>query len=268
MAGQSSDVIHGGSRWHAPKAGKLVTLVAGFLVAHSTCYPPSSARAANATLKAALDPDPGVVMETFISQALDRLQAQERFLVRQHYTLMVNRYDVTTWLAGDKPGELLATCQQKRMTFREEATFYADKERTQRLFRFKSRKKVDVSGVTDVFAADDQPVGKFRKDFATSLLRSTWYLSQPDLGECQGQERSNMVAVLRRIFTFVPFLDDVPVWLPYHFDFTTADGSPVMTVERKFGSIRDAYRVTIQDPALDRRLAVAMAVALDALQSR
>jgi hypothetical protein len=207
-------------------------------------------------------------METFISQALDRLQAQERFLVRQHYTLMVNRYDVTTWLAGDKPGELLATCQQKRMTFREEATFYADKERTQRLFRFKSRKKVDVSGVTDVFAADDQPVGKFRKDFATSLLRSTWYLSQPDLGECQGQERSNMVAVLRRIFTFVPFLDDVPVWLPYHFDFTTADGSPVMTVERKFGSIRDAYRVTIQDPALDRRLAVAMAVALDALQSR
>ncbi|HEY9350565.1 MAG TPA: hypothetical protein VIP75_07725, partial [Acidothermales bacterium] len=149
-----------------------------------------------------------------------------------------------------------------------EATFYADAERTQRLFRFKSRKKVDVSGVTDVFGADDKPVGKFRKDFTTSLLRSTWYLSQPDLGECQGQERNNVVAVVRRVFTFVPFLDDVPMWLPYHFDFTTADGKPVMAVERKFGSLRDAYRVTIQDPALDRRLAVAMAVALDALQSR
>jgi hypothetical protein len=35
-----------------------------------------------------------------------------------------------------------------------------------------------------------------------------------------------------------------------------------------FLSIRDAYRVTLHDPALDRRLAVAMAVALDALQSR
>ncbi len=207
-------------------------------------------------------------METHISQALDRLQAQDRFLVRQHYTLMVNRYDITTWQDDDKPGDLLATCQQKRMTFREEATFYADPERTQRLFRFKSRKKVDVSGVTDVFGTDDKPVGQFRKDFTTSLLRSTWYLSQPDLGECQGQERSQVVAVLRRIFTFVPFLDDLPIWLPYHFDFTTADGKPVMTVERKFLSIRDAYRVTLHDPALDRRLAVAMAVALDALQSR
>ncbi|HEX2362674.1 MAG TPA: hypothetical protein VHI11_11425 [Jiangellaceae bacterium] len=207
-------------------------------------------------------------METDISRQTDRLQAQDRFLVRQHFTLMVNRYDVTTWEANDKPGELLATCQQKRMTFREEATFYADPERTQRLFRFKSRKKLDVRGITDVFGADDRPVGQFRKDFATSLLRSTWYLSQPDLGECQGQERSALVAALRRIFTFVPFLDDIPIWLPYHFDFTTADGSPVMSVERKFASLRDAYRVTIQDQALDRRLAAAMAVALDALQSR
>jgi uncharacterized protein YxjI len=207
-------------------------------------------------------------METDISRQTDRLQAQDRFLVRQHYTLMVNRYDVTTWEANDKPGELLATCQQKRMTFREEATFYADPERTQRLFRFKSRKKLDVRGITDVFGADDGPVGQFRKDFAASLLRSTWYLSQPDLGECQGQERSKVVAALRRIFTFVPFLDDIPIWLPYHFDFTTADGSPVMSVERKFASLRDAYRVTIQDQALDRRLAAAMAVALDALQAR
>ena len=71
-----------------------------------------------------------------------------------------------------------------------------------------------------------------------------------------------MVAVLRRIFTFVPFLDDLPIWLPYHFDFTTADGKPVMTVERKFAACA-AYRVTLHDSALDRRLA-AMAVALDA----
>ena len=179
---------------------------------------------------------------------------------------MVNRYDITTWLDGGKPGDLLATCQQKRMTFREEATFYADRERTQRLFRFKSRKKVDVSGVTDVFDTGDQPVGKFRK---TSPLRSCVRRGIcPSLGECQGQERNRVVAVLRRIFTFVPFLDDLPIWLPYHFDFTTADGKPVMTVERKFASLRDAYRVTLHDSALDRRLAVAMAVALDALQSR
>ena len=54
---------------------------------------------------------------------------------------------------------------------------------------------------------------------------------------------------------------------PYHFDFTTADGRSVMSVERRMG-LRDAYRVTIADPLLDRRLAAAMAVALDALQDR
>ena len=208
------------------------------------------------------------VDDTEDTMALAKLQAQDRFLVRQHFTVMVNRYDIVTWPADAKPGELLATSQQKRMTFREEATFYADAERTRRVFRFKSRKKLDVRGQTDVFDADDRSVGLFRKDFGTSLWRSTWYLAQPDLGECRGQERNPVVAVLRRIWDLVPFVGDLPFVWPYHFDFTTADGRPVMTVERKFGSIRDAYRVTVHDPALDRRLAAAMAVGLDVLQSR
>jgi hypothetical protein len=38
-----------------------------------------------------------------------RLQAQDRFLVRQHFTVMVNRYDIVTWPAGGKPGEVVAT---------------------------------------------------------------------------------------------------------------------------------------------------------------
>ena len=36
----------------------------------------------------------------------------------------------------------------------------------------------------------------------------------------------------------------------------------------KTALIRDHYRLEIQEPSLDRRLAIAMAVALDALQSR
>ncbi|MFH9727680.1 hypothetical protein ACH4M4_32635 [Streptomyces sp. NPDC017254] len=54
--------------------------------------------------------------------------------------------------------------------------------------------------------------------------------------------------------------------MPYHFDFT-ASGRTVMTVDKLFG-LRDRYVVDIADPELDRRLAIAQAVALDALQSR
>jgi hypothetical protein len=38
-------------------------------------------------------------------------------------------------------------------------------------------------------------------------------------------------------------------------------------VEKKFG-FRDRYTVDIKDPRLDRRLVIAQAVGLDALQSR
>ena len=49
--------------------------------------------------------------------------------------------------------------------------------------------------------------------------------------------------------------------------FTTENGAPVFSVDKKTW-IRDHYLVTIQDPGVDRRLVIAQAVALDALQSR
>jgi uncharacterized protein YxjI len=74
-----------------------------------------------------------------------------------------------------------------------------------------------------------------------------------------GQERSLVIALLRR---FVDWLS----WLPYHFEFVIGD-RPAFSVVKKWG-LRDRYTITIHDPQLDRRLIVAMAVGLDALQSR
>ena len=56
-------------------------------------------------------------------------------------------------------------------------------------------------------------------------------------------------------------------FLPYHFDFFGAGSDPVVSIERKY-TLRDTYLVTVREPGVDRRLAAAMAVALDALQSR
>jgi uncharacterized protein YxjI len=189
---------------------------------------------------------------------LTELQAQTTLLVRQRLTLMVNRYEVLAAAPGGGRGLVVAFAQQKRMAFREQVTLYTDESRRQVLAGFKARSVMDLRATYDVTDAAGAPIGLFRKDFARSLVRSTWHVEQPGLGSMTGEERNVVVAVLRRV-------GDLDFW-PYHFDFVR-DGAPAFTVEKKWG-IRDTYVVTIADAQLDRRLVIAMAVALDALQSR
>jgi uncharacterized protein YxjI len=190
---------------------------------------------------------------------LQRLQAEQRLLVRQRLRLMVNQYEVHAVAPDGSEGELLAFAQQKRLAFKEQVTLYTDDTKQQPVLGFKARQIIDLGATYDVTDAAGTPIGMFRKDFAKSLLRSTWVLEQPGLGSVTGQERSMLVAVLRR------FVEGFS-WLPYHFDFVL-DGQPAFSVVKKWG-LRDRYVVEVPEPRLDRRLVIAMAVALDALQAR
>lgn len=198
-------------------------------------------------------------------------QGAQHFTMRQQLTLMVNRYEIRPADASWNEGEPIAVAQQKRMAFKEQVTFYADTARTQPVFSFKARQRMDLGATYDVFDASGAPIGWFRKDFGKSLLRSTWHLGTPDGLEAVGQERNQNVAVARRVWDFIPVLGDIPVPFLFHFDFTAADGSVVLSSMRK-RSIRDRYEITVPRQAngwqLDWRVAMAMSVALDALQSR
>ncbi len=196
----------------------------------------------------------------------EKLQAQQRLLIRQRVRLMVNQYEVHTEGPDGSEGELVAFAQQKRMAFKEQVTVYADSEKQYPLFGFKARKRLDLASTYDVTAPDGQPIGEFRKDFRKSLLSSTWHLDQPGLGVTTGTERSQFVAILRRVWDFLPYVDSLPFAWPYHFDFT-ANEQITFSVDKKF-ALRDRYVVEINDPRLDRRLVIAQAVALDALQHR
>ena len=74
-----------------------------------------------------------------------------------------------------------------------------------------------------------------------------------------GQERSQGVALLRR-FMDLPFL-------PIHFDFTSTEGTPLMSSERQF-KLRDRYTIDVPDQRVDFRVAAAIGVGLDALMQR
>ncbi|MGY1631074.1 hypothetical protein ACI784_05105 [Geodermatophilus sp. SYSU D01186] len=190
-----------------------------------------------------------------------------QFFVKQRITVMVNRYELVAANPDGSEGHVLAFAEQKRMKLKEEVVFYADASKSRPVFSFKARQRLDVHAEHDVFDEYGRALGTFSKQFGASLLRSTWTLWAPGV-QAVGQERRMSIAILRRVWDLIPYVGDVWVPFVFHFDFVdTATGAPVMVSERQ-KAIRDRYLVTVPDPRLDFRVAAAMAVALDALQSR
>jgi hypothetical protein len=190
-----------------------------------------------------------------------------KFFVKQRITLMVNRYEIRVANPDGSEGALMAFAEQKRMKLKEEINFFTDESKTRQVFTFKARQRLDVHAEHDVLDETGRPLGYVKKQFGASLLRSTWDLAAPGLAAV-GRERSQLIAILRRIWDLIPYLGEV--WIPFvfHFDFVdAATGQPVMSSERVW-AFRDRYEVTVPDQRLDFRVAAAMAVALDALQSR
>ena len=185
--------------------------------------------------------------------------SENNFLVRQRFTAMINRYEIWKVDAEWNQTTLLGFAEQKRMKLREEIVFFTDDTKTHVLFRFKARNILDIKSIVDVFDEAGQVIGKFRKDWAASLLSSTWYLEQPGRPTLKGTERSMLYAIIRRFTDFG--------FIPYNFDYKTPDGRQVLDITRKFG-LRDTYRCTVDAPEYDTRVLQAVAVAMDALQNR
>lgn len=185
------------------------------------------------------------------------LQQQQTLLMSQRVTMMVNKYEVRASDASGSAGPVVAFAQQKRMAMKEQVTLYSDESKSSVVAGFKARQVLDLGATYDIVDGNGSSIGSFRKDFAKSLLQSTWHLDVPGSPTITGQENSLLVALLRRFVTSL---------LPYHFDFKV-EGKLVFSVNRKF-SLRDRYVITIADPTIDRRAVIAMAVALDALQAR
>jgi uncharacterized protein YxjI len=193
----------------------------------------------------------------------------DRFLVDQLVRPMANLYRVTPLAAGEAPaGPPIAYVRQKKMAIKEDIRFYADEGETQETFRIKARSMLDIgSSRYDVFAGEER-IGFLWHKFRESLTRTTWHIGGPGEEEIAiARERSQAGAIARRVIDFVPYGDIVPI--PYNFDFLIGD-KVVGQMDRKF-KLRDQYIVDLSgdmDRKIDRRVAIALAIALDALQNR
>lgn len=175
---------------------------------------------------------------------------------------MVNLYEISA------DGEAVAFVRQKRMALREDIRFFADESETEEVFRVKARRVVDIGGRYDVVGPGGERIGVLEKRFRASLLRSTWGILDADEREVGlAEERSMAVAIVRRVKDLLPYGELLP--LRYHFTFRV-DGRPVGELTREL-AFRDRYALDLTgdvEHRIERRLAVALAVALDALQAR
>lgn len=184
------------------------------------------------------------------------------FEIEQLIRPMVNLYRISA------RGQPVAFVRQKRMAIKEDIRFFATEAETDELFRIKARSVMEFGGRYDVTTPDGEKIGVLGKVFGKSLLRSTWSIMDADEQELAvAKERSQLWAIVRRLIDAVPYGDFIPI--VFHFridrgeqhlgDFTRALG------------VRDRYTLDLSgdtERIIDRRLGIALAIALDALQSR
>ena len=189
--------------------------------------------------------------------------AADRFVIDQLIRPMANLYRIS---AGASP---VAFVRQKKLAIKEDIRFYADESQTEELFRIKARALMEFGGRYDVTTPAGEKVGILGKVFGKSLLRSTWSIMDANEQELAiAKERSVPIALLRRLVDVVPYGDFVPI--PFHFTIDADGGGHLGDLNRRFG-VRDTYDLDLTgDTArtIDRRLAIALGIALDALQSR
>jgi uncharacterized protein YxjI len=191
----------------------------------------------------------------------DWLQA-DRFTIDQLIRPMANLYRIS---AGPLP---VAFVRQKKLAIKEDIRFYADESQTEELFRIKARAVMEFSGRYDVTTPAGEKVGVLGKVFGKSLLRSTWSIMDANEQEVAiAKERSQFWAIVRRVIDQVPYGDFIPI--VFHFTIDAGEHH-LGDLTRRLG-IRDTYDLDLSgdtERVIDRRLAIALGIALDALQSR
>jgi uncharacterized protein YxjI len=197
----------------------------------------------------------------------------DRFILRQRIRPMVNQYEFSLPRDDGEAGEPVCFVEQARFRFKEDIRFYADDGKTVELLRVLARQRFDPRARYDVTGPDGEKIGEIQKVFGRSLLRSTYTLYDASGAETASvAERSLPVAIFRRLVGLVPFVGDYADWLPipYHFEFRR-DGTLLGVHERRLYRLRDTYTIDMSgDPerTIDRRLILAIAVGMDALQAR
>ena len=216
--------------------------------------------------------DPRVAtLPTDLQSVMSQLESSDRLLVQQVFKPIGNEYRISIPSPGSTDeGRALLYVKQKKLKIKEDIRFRLSPDAEEHVFMIKSKSVFEFRGRHEVLDADGAVIGLLEKDFRRSLIRSHWRVKDPSAAELlEGHETRWTIAILRRIALALPEWLSLLGWLPFNF-LLKRDGREVGTYRRVLGKFRDRYVLELQPEAadVDRRLIVALAVGLDALQDR
>jgi uncharacterized protein YxjI len=206
-----------------------------------------------------------------VQSALAELESADRLLIQQVFKPIANEYRISIpERDSTEEGRPVLFVKQKKLKIKEDIRFRVSPDVDEHLFMIKSKSVFEFRGRHEVLDANGNPIGLLEKDFTKSLLRSHWRVRDAAGNEVlEGHEASWPIAIIRRVAGFLPEWLSVLTWLPFNF-VLLRDGQPVGSYRRVLGKLRDRYVLELQPEAgdVDRRVLIAFAVGLDALQDR
>jgi len=204
-------------------------------------------------------------------EALAALEQADRLLVQQVFKPIANEYRISIPAPGSaEESEPLLYVKQKRLKIKEDIRFRLHPDDPAHLFMIKSKTVFEFRGRHEVLDDAGNVIGMLGKDFGRSLLRSHWVVRDAQ-GEVlfEAHESSWLIALVRRFADIGVDWLSILTYLPFNF-VLVRDGEELGRYKRILGKLRDRYLLELE-PGLqnvDRRLVVALTVALDALQDR
>ena len=202
---------------------------------------------------------------------LNELESADRLLIQQVFKPIANEYRISVPTPGSSDeGRPLLYVKQKKMKIKEDIRFRLSPDDDAHLFMIKSKSVFEFRGRHEVLDAEGQVIGMLEKDFTRSLLRSHWHVRDTAGNDLlEAHEASWVVALVRRIADIGVDWLSLLAWLPFNFVLRRGD-QQVGSYKRVLGKFRDRYLLELGPEVgdVDRRLIVAFAVGLDALQDR
>ena len=200
------------------------------------------------------------------------LESSDRFLIQQVFRPIANEYRIS--IPPDpssvEEGEPILYVRQKKLKIKEDIRFRTSPDAPDHAFMIKSKSVLEVRGRHEVLDAGGAVIGLLEKDFKRSLIRSHWHVRDADGNELmEAHESSWIIALVRRISNLGIDWLELLQWLPFNFTLRRGD-EEAGRYKRVLGKLRDRYVLELAEPLadVDRRLLIAFAVGLDALQDR